>query len=66
MPKLVKNPKTRAEIQKASDERNGIVKKTYSMHKEDAELIKTLADKLGISQAKVISQAMALYIQNQA
>ena len=58
MPKIVANPKTRAEIQKASDERNGIIKKTFSMHKEDVELLKQLSEQTGISQAKLIGLAL--------
>lgn len=58
MPKIVANPKTRAEIQKASDERNGIIKKTFSMHKEDVELLKQLSEQTSISQAKLIGLAL--------
>lgn len=58
MPKTVAKPKTRAEIQKASDEKNGIVKKTFSMHKDDVALLKQLSEQTGIAQAKLIGIAL--------
>lgn len=66
MPRIVKNPKTRSQIQIESDARRGIVRKSFSVQKADAEFIKQSADALGIPQNKMIMDALRAYMKTHA
>ena len=45
MPKIVKNPKTRREINEASMARRGIVNKAFKLHEDTVTLVKDLSEK---------------------
>lgn len=67
MPKIVQNPKTRAEIQKESNERRGIVNKAFKLHQDTVTLIKELAQVHQIPQNQLITEAVKLWqAKNQA
>lgn len=54
-------PKSRAQIQAKSDAKRGVVSKTYKLHQDDVELIKSLAERLGIPQNQLIMDAIRAY-----
>lgn len=47
---------TRAEIQKHSDEKLGIQKKTFALYKTTVHLIKQLSELTGFSQTQVLTK----------
>lgn len=54
-------PKSRVEIQAKSDAKRGVVSKTYKLHQDDVELIKSLAERLNIPQNQLIMEAVRAY-----
>lgn len=61
MPKLVKKPKTTAQIQKESNERRGVKNKAFTLKLEDIEFIVNRAAELGIPQNELIVRAVRAY-----
>ncbi|OOR87699.1 hypothetical protein B0181_09920 [Moraxella caviae] len=61
MPKIVKNPKTAAQIQKQSNERRGVKNKAFTLKLEDIEFIVNRAAELGIPQNELIVRAVRAY-----
>lgn len=53
--------KSRAEIQRKSNEKHGRVARAIYMEKATAEAIKTQAEAHGLSQGELIKQAIALW-----
>lgn len=53
--------KSRIEINQDSDIKRGMASKTYKLPTEIITLIEQLAQEKGISQGKVIAEALALY-----
>lgn len=58
MPKIVKTPKTRQEIQQASNARLGVKVKSFSLKLDLIHDIETLAKDKGMSQAQIIRLAI--------
>ncbi|WP_434278953.1 hypothetical protein [Acinetobacter sp. CE-15] len=55
--------KSRSEINQESNERRGIVSKSYKLHESTVEQIKSLSESTGESQAKIITEAVKLYVE---
>lgn len=53
--------KSISQIQRESDERRGMVSKSFKMSKELAETIANLAKERGIPQNKLIEEAIEVY-----
>lgn len=54
---------SRTEIQKRSDEKRGIVQKNFNLPSETVELIKTEAERRGVSQAALIALAVRSFAE---
>lgn len=52
-----------AQIQRESDERRGMVVKSFKMNRELAETIAELAKERGIPQNKLVEEAIEAYIK---
>lgn len=65
MPKIVKTPKTRSQIQADSDAKRGIITKSYKLHRDDVELIKQTAEQLDMAQNELIVKAVRAYLESQ-
>lgn len=65
MPKIVKNPKTRAQIQKDSDARRGVKQIGFKVPKEFAQLLDELAKQTGLTKNIIIMQAVELWAGRQ-
>lgn len=61
MPKIVKNPKTRAQIQKDSDARRGVKQIGFKVPKEFAQLLDELAKQTGKTKNIIIMEAVHAY-----
>lgn len=61
MPKIVKNPKTRREINEASMARRGVKNKAFKLHEDTVTLVKDLSEKTGKSQAQIVTEALQMY-----
>ncbi|MDO5650926.1 MAG: hypothetical protein Q4G13_02170 [Moraxella sp.] len=61
MPKIVKNPKTKAEIQKASDERRGVKLASYKFPITFIDELAELSKQTGLSRSDIIMQAVKLW-----
>ena len=57
---------TRAEINERSNQKRGIKSKSFKLHVDDIELIQSTAKKLNISQTKLITEGVKLFIKQQA
>ena len=55
--------KSRSEINQESNERRGIVSKSYKLHESTVEQLKSLSESTGESQAKIITEAVKLYAE---
>jgi len=55
--------KSRSEINQRSNERRGILSKSYKLHESTVEQIKVLSWSTGESQAKIITEAVKLYAE---
>lgn len=65
MPKIVKRPKTRYEIQQASDARKGIKTKTFKLPLAEIEFIIQAGKDLQMSQSDLITKAVRAYVESQ-
>lgn len=61
MPKIVKNPKTRAQIQADSDARRGVKQIGFKVPKEFAQLLDELAKQTGKTKNIIIMEAVHAY-----
>lgn len=61
MPKIVKNPKTRAQIQADSDARRGVKPIGFKVPIEFAELLDELAKQTGKTKNVIIMEAVRLW-----
>ena len=61
MPKVVANPKTRAQIQKDSDARRGVKQIGFKVPKEFAQRLDTLAKDTGKTKNIIIMEAVELW-----
>lgn len=61
MPKLVKNPKTRGQIQADSNAKRGIKNKAFKLHIDDIALIERLATEHNMPQNQFIMEAVRAY-----
>lgn len=61
MPKIVKNPKTKAQIQKESDERRGIKQIGFKVPITCANELDELAKKTGKTKNVIIMEAVKLW-----
>lgn len=61
MPKIVKNPKTRAEIQRESDERRGVKQIGFKVPIEFTERLDELAKQTGKTKNIIIMEAVELW-----
>ncbi|MFB6348538.1 ribbon-helix-helix domain-containing protein [Moraxella marmotae] len=66
MPKIVKTPKTRREINEASMARRGIVTKSFKMPETSVQMIKQLSETTGKSQTQLITEAIELLCERYA
>lgn len=63
MPKIVKTPKTKAQIQKESDARRGVKQIGFKVPIEFAELLDELAGKTGKTKNIIIMEAVELWVK---
>ena len=66
MPKIVKNPKTKAQIQAESDARRGVKPIGFKVPIEFAELLDNLAKQTGKTKNIIIMEAVKAWQNNQA
>ncbi len=56
--------KSRSEINQESNERRGVVSKSFKLHESTVDLVKTLSEETGKSQAQIITEALKMYAEN--
>ncbi|RYL27121.1 ribbon-helix-helix protein, CopG family [Acinetobacter piscicola] len=56
--------KSRTQINEESNAKRGIVNKAFKLHESTVDLVKDLAEKTGISQAQIVTEALKMYEQN--
>lgn len=61
MPKIVDKPKSHNQIQYDSRAKRGVKNKAFMLKLDDIELIKSLAEQLGIPQNQLIMDAIKAY-----
>lgn len=65
MPKIVKNPKTKAQIQADSDAKRGVKVASYKFPVEFIDELAVLSEKTGLSRSAIIMQAVGLWANSQ-
>ena len=66
MPKIVKTPKTRSQIQADSDARRGVKVASYKFPIEFIDELAELSAKTGLSRSDIIMAAVKAWQDNQA
>ena len=56
--------KSRSEINQESNERRGVVSKSFKLHESTVDLVKALSEETGKSQAQIITEALKMYAEN--
>ena len=56
--------KSRSQINEKSNAKRGIVNKAFKLHESTVDLVKDLAEKTGISQAQIVTEALKMYEQS--
>ena len=51
------------EINEASNARRGIINKAFKLHKSTVELVKSLSEQTGKSQAQIVTEALKMYAE---
>ena len=51
------------EINEASNARRGIVNKAFKLHESTVELVKSLSEQTGKSQAQIVTEALKMYAE---
>ncbi|NSM11383.1 hypothetical protein G5C01_08490 [Moraxella bovoculi] len=63
MPKIVKTPKTKAQIQADSDAKRGVKVTSYKFPTEFIDELTVLSEKTGLSRSAIIMQAVKAWGQ---